>query len=851
MKKINSVKRLNLLLSIIMLSASIFAATAPVWADSPGEDISLDTASLKIDGGVTDWVYDTKSDFIYAISSDSGNLLCINTDTFTVESREYIGGNPTDIELYKDKLYIALSESTRVAVKDIATRSNKSYFIELDSRPYYIEIGNGKLFYTGRYEYQDIYAYDFAAQKSARVMIKGGAYSTFYYPGLSIDEAKGLLYITEYHDNLTSLNVQDYSSAVTIGWNGMENDRNQLDPVIKYGGDLFLGKNTLEMNAKTVKDSFGSNVLYVNDSYVFTKHAVYDRITGDKSADLPVIADLAIGKGNEFFIYNNEANIVYKYSSVQSIIKPLAKTIKVNMDKAGKLIFTWDEMPNPGGYHLYYSYDGYQIAKDNYTFEIGGSSPKKSNRFTLDQVEDAWKNGIVFFGLKAEEGKDWTRIAPSNIIEVRFKDGVPLADGLTEDSFKNEDGAFDLKTVVKLSEGPNMDGTISSRFSFDEFLFTSFFKQIGKNMESFELDAARNSSVVSLQIPGQVYKLLREEGKEKKLVVHSEDGKYILPVGAIDISGIMEDPDNTRIYIEISKVTGSSLTGLGDTLSGGGLQLLGSPVSFDLSAQRNGGFSEIKRFGSDYFECWIPLVGEPDRANTVGIYYDSNTRKVQHTPTRFQRDSSGKYWAVLKQNGNGIYALVKHSKTFNDIFSSWAKKDIELLASKLVVNGLNGTQFAPDSEVTRAEYVTLLVRALGLITDVDPDSAFSDVNKGDWYYQVVQTAYELGLVNGMNDGTFKPNAPISREEMAALIVRAMKFIDAETGKAGNTVGVLDSLKDRDKISAWALESVEAAVENGIINGNQNSCFAPAEHASRAESAAVIDRMLKRLELIEG
>ena len=855
----------------------------PLEQDSKGNHVKNGN-SLKIDKEITDWVYDKKGDYIYAISSETGNLLYIKADTLTVENEEYIGVKPTDIELYQGNLYIALSGTTKVAVKAtigeatadkaIENKASKLSFIALEKAPFYIEVGNGKLFYTGKHGENEIYAYDFATQKNSKIQIKDTNHWSFYYPGLSLDEERGLLYITDYHNNMTTLKIDDYStenlrtvpdnsdnsdnfmtvpihSTVSIHSTGMGNDRNQLDPVIKNGEDLFFGKSRIKINRSTETGVFGSNVLYVNDRHVFTKHGVYDKVTSDKVADLPVIGDLVIGEENGFFLYNAETGTIYKYDSVKSINTPQTKTLKVNLDKEGRLLFSWDELLNSGGYHLYYSYDGYNIAKDEYKFEIGGFSPIQTNKFTLNHIMDEWKNGIVFFGVKADVGKDWTRIAPSNVIEVRFKDGVPLAAGLSEDDFKNQNGDFDLSSVIQLSEGINLDETISSRFYLDEFLFNSFFKQAGKSMENFELNTGKNSKVVSLQIPGQAYKLLREEGKEKKFIISAKNGKYVLPVGAVDIKGIMEDPNNTAVNIEIMKETGSRMTDIVDFLHANNFQLVGSPVKFELSAFRNSNFIEIKRFGSDYFECWIPLESEPDRANTVGIYYDASTKRYQHVPTRFHCDSSGKYWAALKQNGNGTYALVKHSKTFEDIKSCWAKKDIELLASKFVVNGVNGTQFAPNCEVTRAEYVALLVRALGLITGEAQNSTFKDIKKDDWYYSVIQTAHDLGLVNGIDDGTFRPDRPINREEMAALIIRSMKFIDAKTGETSGGTDILNSFKDAGKISGWAWESVAAAVENKIINGQQGGSFAPDANTTRAESVAVIKRMLERLELIEG
>ena len=91
----------------------------------------------------------------------------------------------------------------------------------------------------------------------------------------------------------------------------------------------------------------------------------------------------------------------------------------------------------------------------------------------------------------------------------------------------------------------------------------------------------------------------------------------------------------------------------------------------------------------------------------------------------------------MKRNGNSIYAVVSSTKTFDDITKHWAKLDIELLASKLIVNGSTAIHFSPDANITRIEFTALLVRALGL--SPDPSAAiFKDTKVEDWFAGVLE-----------------------------------------------------------------------------------------------------------------
>lgn len=181
--------------------------------------------------------------------------------------------------------------------------------------------------------------------------------------------------------------------------------------------------------------------------------------------------------------------------------------------------------------------------------------------------------------------------------------------------------------------------------------------------------------------------------------------------------------------------------------------------------------------------------------------------------------------------------------TYSDIATHWAKKEIEVLATKKIILGKTAELFAPEDKLTRAEFAVLVSRALGLETKAYAGT-FKDVttNKA-WAYAAIEAAARAGIINGKADGTFAPDAQITREEIAAIIVRAVKHEDAALL---NNLDTSKMFADDKHISTFAKLSVKQAVALGIVNGRGGNVFAPQDNATRAESAVMLYRALNKL-----
>lgn len=161
----------------------------------------------------------------------------------------------------------------------------------------------------------------------------------------------------------------------------------------------------------------------------------------------------------------------------------------------------------------------------------------------------------------------------------------------------------------------------------------------------------------------------------------------------------------------------------------------------------------------------------------------------------------------------------------------WAYQDIIFLAEQGFVSGYPDGTFRPDAQITRAEFITVLVNALQL-TAGGQGQTFSDT-AGHWAENNVAAASSLGIVNGYPDNVFDPDAPINREQMAVMISNAANF-NPVTGEI--------SFADSAQISSWALEGVLYAANENIIRGYPDNTFRPQGFATRAEAISMIIRV---------
>lgn len=183
-----------------------------------------------------------------------------------------------------------------------------------------------------------------------------------------------------------------------------------------------------------------------------------------------------------------------------------------------------------------------------------------------------------------------------------------------------------------------------------------------------------------------------------------------------------------------------------------------------------------------------------------------------------------------------VTVTVPVAPAFSDVPSSyWAFPYIEALAGKGVINGFPDDTFRPDGPVTRAQFVKMLVLTLGLQPSAAP-TPFTDLAPDAWYTTYVSSAVRAGIVDGTTATTFAPDAPLTREQMAVLVARALRL----------TRTVPLHFTDAAAIDAWALPGVEETVAAGYIDGFPNGSLDPLGATTRAQAAKVLAMVLQHL-----
>ncbi len=271
-----------------------------------------------------------------------------------------------------------------------------------------------------------------------------------------------------------------------------------------------------------------------------------------------------------------------------------------------------------------------------------------------------------------------------------------------------------------------------------------------------------------------------------------------------------------------------------------GARRLSAAASIDIQVTGGNGKSAFLSVFDRYAARTVPLSADAVPATAAGVAWDAAANRFQFVPTRFERQD-GRWVAVIERQGGGIFTVIDRPATFRDVERHWGRASIEQLASRLIFEGRGQGLFAPDAPITRAEVAALLVRSLGL-ADAETGSPFADT-AGGWYEQAVSAAYQAGLVSGYEDGSFRPGRSVTRQELVRMVVGAMAYTGAETAGSARTA----TLADAGEIAAWAQAAAIKAAETGIIADGGK--FRPTSLSTRAETAAMLERMLKLVRFI--
>lgn len=321
-----------------------------------------------------------------------------------------------------------------------------------------------------------------------------------------------------------------------------------------------------------------------------------------------------------------------------------------------------------------------------------------------------------------------------------------------------------------------------------------------------------DSNSVPVPVADSVVSLVSTAGG----TVSIPDGRVsvIIPAGGITGEG----------NLSISEQAGSAAPPPGGCVSGSSV--------FNISLQGSG---MVK-------PATIVFKYQPDKftgisTDKIGLYYFNQNRKAWVYAGGEVDAAAGK--VTVEVSHPGMFAVMANPglPSLSDIQTHWANRDIRRLIGLMAVNGYPDGTFRPESSITRAEFATILARAMGW-QENSAAAGFSD-KIPEWAKGYIGAAVEKGVIRGYEDNTFRASQLISRAEMAVMAVRAL-------GRNASSRQL--EFRDTSSIPHWAAGLVATAVEEGIVSGFPDKTFKPAEDTNRAQSSALFVRLMDKLNI---
>lgn len=188
----------------------------------------------------------------------------------------------------------------------------------------------------------------------------------------------------------------------------------------------------------------------------------------------------------------------------------------------------------------------------------------------------------------------------------------------------------------------------------------------------------------------------------------------------------------------------------------------------------------------------------------------------------------------------GRAALTVNTTPFVDIEGHWAEAEIVAAYHAGLVDGIGGGYFAPDAEINRAAFVTMLYRMAGEPGQADLATGFADVPADSFYGAAVKWAVENGITNGVSSTLFAPEMPVSRQQMMTMLWRYAKNVEGRDVSASADLG---TFTDGDAVAPWAVDAMSWALAVELLNGYPDGSVRPETTAVRAQAAAIFCRYM--------
>ncbi|WP_374016452.1 Ig-like domain-containing protein [Paenibacillus thiaminolyticus] len=231
---------------------------------------------------------------------------------------------------------------------------------------------------------------------------------------------------------------------------------------------------------------------------------------------------------------------------------------------------------------------------------------------------------------------------------------------------------------------------------------------------------------------------------------------------------------------------------------------------------------------------------------TAIVEYQTSNSQLAYLPTKLYRSGTVTV-GVTKVKKSVLAVLTIGNKVYADVPSHWANNDMIAMSAKMIMEGRSSTKFEPNKPITREEFAVAISRALGLEPNAEAARRFPDVSNSTINGAYIGAAIKAGIISGFPDGTFKPNDSITREQLTQMMVRASEAAGHVLPRATTTV--LGVFKDSNQITKLGAPTVAQAVQAGLIQGVKRDKFDSKGSATRAQAAVLLRRLLLSIDHI--
>lgn len=336
--------------------------------------------------------------------------------------------------------------------------------------------------------------------------------------------------------------------------------------------------------------------------------------------------------------------------------------------------------------------------------------------------------------------------------------------------------------------------------------------------------ASTDKSVTSVDvdIPSNIFTATKEKGIDK-IAIDTGIATITLAPDAINLNDAGNVTFNASI-VDKTQLPASVLERIGD-----------KPVyDFNLLV----GDTKVSTFEKPISISVPYTLKEGEDPDKITVFYINDDGELENVIGKYDADTGMVTFTTSHFSG---YFVDYNDVTFSDLTATeWARKEIESMAAKGIIQGVGNNNYAPQSTLTRAQFATMIVNAFKL-EDTAAQNVFTDVKDTDWFYSAVLSAYASGIINGTTTTTFSPNSYISRQDMAVMISRALVLLINANTDRDRSSSIAD-FTDKNLISDYAVKGFEMTASYGIMIGNAKGMLNPKGNATRAEAAIVLYRL---------